>query len=720
MDMSRLSDEDLRAIRDGQFTRLSPQGQAALSSQAASKRQGKAADGGVSDGVKMGLRDPVDAGAQMLRRIIPEPIARAVDAAGNWMADQGLPVARSQGVAGVDRIVNDVNEQYAADREAAGREGFDFARLTGNVVNPVNAALPSAAGARTVGQIARVGATAGAAGAVMQPVVGDTENFWTEKGKQAAGGAAAGAVLAPVLARGGEAGGRAVVRMLDRAPKPGPAVVGGAPALNRADLDAAVSRLLQSQGVRAQDAPKIILDSVRNQISSAFQTGGRLDPAAALRKAQSEALGLTDDAALTAGQLTRDPIRYAQERNLSGVVINTPQGPGNPLATRFQNQNQRLMGVFDDAGANQAADRVTGGQQLLDVLQEANVRADAEKRAAYAAFEQATGRAMPIPLQGLAQDYAETLRRSGDNIPAAVRSAFESLGLLSGKQQRELTIEGAEDLIKNVININDPGPVNAPVHRALGALRAAVNKAVEDGADAMQTGAGAEAAMLGREARATAAGIFQSRRDIPALAAAAKDVPPDRFVQQFLLNAPVREVEGMAAILRQNPAAMQQARAQIAEHLKRAAFGENLTGDKLVAPERLAATLRAIGSERLKVFFSPDELVKLNLAAKIAADINTVPAGAKNAVNYSNTAAGVFNLLQRLAEAPGVRQIPGARALANQAGEIVNERAIGSALQPAQTVTQPAAELSPEARRALQRLFAPAAVAGGAVVGSGQ
>jgi hypothetical protein len=158
----------------------------------------------------------------------------------------------------------------------------------------------------------------------------------------------------------------------------------------------------------------------------------------------------------------------------------------------------------------------------------------------------------------------------------------------------------------------------------------------------------------------------------------------------------------------------------VADYLKRAAFGENLTGDKLVAPERLARTLQAIGPEKLKVFFTPEELVRLNLAAKVAADINTVPAGARNAVNYSNTAAGVFNLLQRLADAPGVRQIPGVRSLANQAGEIVNERAVNSALQAPQLAAKPPAELSPEALRALQRLFAPAAVAGGALAGSGQ
>lgn len=675
---------------------------------------GRAAEGGMAGGIKMGLRDPFDAGAQMLRRVIPEPVARAVDAAGNWLADQGLPVARSSGVEGVDKIVRDVGQQYEADRAAAGREGFDGARLVGNVVSPVNLAIPSAAGARTVGQLARTGAVAGAAGAAMQPVTEGTSDFWADKAKQAAGGAVAGGVMTPVLSKAATAVGTAAKDF--RASRPqATIVIGGTQGLTRADLDAAVGQVLQSQGMTIQEAPKVILDSVRRQIAEATAGGLRLNPQQALRQAQAEALGLTGDAALTAGQLTRDPIRYAQERNLSGVVINGPQGQGNPLATRFANQNRALAGVLDDGGL--AADRVTAGEQLLGSLQQANQRADGEVRAAYDAFRRATGRDLEVPLQGLAQDYAATLERFGEVIPAAVRRQFEGLGLLSGTQRRGLTIQGAEDLIKTINAHTDP--TNRAAFRALGELRGALQNAITGAADTAPTGAGAEAAMLAREARSTAAGVFQTRREIPALQAALNDVAPDRFVQQFIIGAPTRETAGMAQVLAQDPAAMQQARAQVLQYLRKAAFGENLAGDKTFAAERYARALDAIGPQKLRVFFSPDEAVRLTLAGRFAADINSVPAGATNAVNYSNTGSAVFNLMQRLADSPLARNIPGARALSDQAGQIVQERAIGSALAPTSAATKPPTQLSPEAVRALQALFAPAALAGGALAGSG-
>lgn len=677
------------------------------------------AGGGKLAGVGMGLRDPVDAGAQMLRRLVPESIGQAVDQAGNWLADKGLPVARSNGVQGVDRIVNEVNAGYEADRQAAGREGFDFARLAGNVINPVNAALPSAAGARTVGQLAKVGAVAGAAGGAMQPVLGDTEDFWTKKAGQAATGAAAGAVATPVMSRAVEAGGRVVKVAMQRAPSDGPRVVGG---VSRGDLDRATAQLLASQGMRLEEAAPAILSSVRRQISEAIATGRRLSPEMALRQANAEAIGLTGDAALTAGQMSRDPLQWARERNLSGVMFDTPQGPRNPLADRFASQNRALGGVFDGLGANSAADNVTTGELGLRALQAGNSRADDEVRAAYTAFEQATGKRLEIPLQGLAQDYAETLRRFGKNIPGAVRSELESLGLLSGKQTKLLTLEGAEDLIKNVINANDPGPINKPVHKALGELRASIERAITSGADNAASGSGAEAAMLAKEARNTASGVFKTRREIPALAAAANDAAPDRFVQQFVLSQsrPFREVAGMADVLRQDPQAWAAVRASVAENLRRAAFGENLAGDKVIAPERFARALEAIGPQKLRIIFSPEEVTRLNIAARVAAELESLPAGAQGARNFSNSGSAVFNLLQGLSQAPALRNIPGARALATQAGDIANERAVRSALEGVPTATAPRPELTPEQLRAMQRLFAPAAVAFGAASSSGQ
>lgn len=167
--------------------------------------QARLADqGDVGSGLLMGLRDIPDAAAQMLRRGVPEPIAQRIDQFGNYLADMGLPVARSEGVEGVDAIVNQVNEQYQQGRKAAGREGFDWARLGGGLLGaaPMAAVTPMAAGA-SLPTRALVGGATGAGFGTLNPVIGEENqaNFDNAKLEQALLGGVVGAA-APVVMSG--------------------------------------------------------------------------------------------------------------------------------------------------------------------------------------------------------------------------------------------------------------------------------------------------------------------------------------------------------------------------------------------------------------------------------------------------------------------------------------------------------------------------------------
>lgn len=153
-------------------------------------------NGGKVDGFMMGVRDPIDALAQMLRRAVPDSVGNAVDSAGNWLADKGVPIARSNGVAGVDKLVNDANAQYDADKQAAGRDGIDWSRMGGNVAGavPFMYASGAATAPTLIGRMA-VGGAQGAGFGMLNPVVGEQQqgDFWGEKGSQATTGAAFGA-----------------------------------------------------------------------------------------------------------------------------------------------------------------------------------------------------------------------------------------------------------------------------------------------------------------------------------------------------------------------------------------------------------------------------------------------------------------------------------------------------------------------------------------------
>ncbi len=146
-------------------------------------RQGNAANGGVLSGLGMGLMDPIHAGTQMLTNALPTGVVQAGSRFKNWLADNtGLVERIPEG--GYDQMVRDREAQYQADRAAAGRSGFDAARMVGNVTVTAPAALVP--GANTIAGAALVGAGMGA----LQPVTAG--DFWSEKMKQAGLGAAVG------------------------------------------------------------------------------------------------------------------------------------------------------------------------------------------------------------------------------------------------------------------------------------------------------------------------------------------------------------------------------------------------------------------------------------------------------------------------------------------------------------------------------------------------
>ncbi|MGH8665908.1 MAG: hypothetical protein ACREUX_16730 [Burkholderiales bacterium] len=155
---------------------------------------------------------------------------------------------------------------------------------------------------------------------------------------------------------------------------------------------------------------------------------------------------------------------------------------------------------------------------------------------------------------------------------------------------------------------------------------------------------------------------------------------------------------------RSDPAAFQEARSQIGAALARAALGENVTGDRVISPERLNRAVRTMGTDKLMAFFTPEEVNKIQALGRVAAYINAVPTTA--AVNTSNTASTLFNLMRQL---PGM---PSALAIGSQVvSPVRNSWVVSAALS--EEVPQTEAELPPE----VLRLLGPLTTAGGIASG---
>lgn len=585
------------------------------------------------------LDDPSLMDSALSKVRIPEPI--------QWLAGKarGVAMGAADPVVGAaqlaanhplmpDAITQGVNSAIAAKEKEYGDHGFDGARLLGNLISPANMVMAGGPlrQAATAGARALQGVGLGAMFGAAQPVA-DAKDYWASKAAQMGVGAITGGIMSPAIGKLGD-------MVVDRlSPKLSPESV---KMMSSGQEREAVDSVLKDMPGLSQ-FPQEYLDTLRQQVAESLKQGKRLDAAALLRKMDFEKQGMSP----LLGQITRDPQVFAREQNMRAVP-----GVGDPLMARITQQNQKLqndIGAFaSGAGESQAAD-----VSLFNALKSTDAKLRGAVTGAYSDARAQTGKSADVPLQGLAQDYADILDRFADKIPAGVQNQFRKLGLdpsSPSNQRRVFTVEDADKLLK-VINDNWS---NEPATRnALGQLSQKVKAAILD----------APADDVFAKARQMAADRFWLQEAIPMLEAASRgEIAPDKFVRSFIINGNPRQVKMTADLLKvTSPEAWQEARAQIGEYLKRAAFGENGAGDKAIAPERFQQAIRALGSERLGAFFTSQEIAELQRLGRIAAYTGSAPAKAPVLGNPNMVwAADLISRIPYLGKVAGIGRGPAA------------------------------------------------------------
>ena len=399
-----------------------------------------------------------------------DPVVGAVQFAAN------LPGIRSLAGDSVNSGIKAKEAEYEAARASAGRDGFDAARFAGYLAAPSNVALasriPAAAG--FLGR-AGTGAAAGAVGSAMTPET-DTENYWSKTAGKAAVGGAAGAVLAPVAGAVGDRIGR-MFQGSGAPPAGGLPPIAGAPGTHAADE--AIARAAAEAGQTIDDIPQSVLYQLRAQAQHALSQNQTLDTAAALRKADFEALGQQP----LLGQITRDPMQFAREKNLRGIA-----GAGEPIAARLAGQTEGLSRTL--GGFAQGADEAfAGGQKIASGLGSIDARARSAVDDAYNAARDSAGRYVDLDNVGFVKAANDALDEGmlGHYLPDQVRNMLNDVS--TGKIPLNVNTAVQMD---SVLSAAQRGAMPAE-RKALGAVRDALNGA----SPANNTGADALAAFQG-------------------------------------------------------------------------------------------------------------------------------------------------------------------------------------------------------------------------------
>lgn len=532
----------------------------------------------------------------------------------------------------------------------------------------VSSGLENAVGAATGAGLANVGSklTSGTTQEVLKRLSADpaTQAF-TAAGAGMAGqqsaesGGGFGAQLASSMLGGGAAAGLAApVRGLASSTVK-------LPNATPVDIEQRIMVTLQNQGIDPASITPAMKRALMDDVAKALKTGGSLNEDALSRLADYRRLGLTP----TRGRLTLDPFDITQEQNAMRMAAATGDKDAR-LPQIAQGNNQGLMGAVENFGP--LNDTYGAGQRAMSPIMSRDAMLEAQKRALYEQANQMAGGSVPLE-RGVIQRVYDQLIESNrlGSVPADIMAKLDAIS------KGSVTREGKTYAVPWNVNVLDEikSDIADAMRRADGRTRNALSTirnvldsdaVVPDkgvfGGQQLVTGAQGQAMAAAdqapanllntlNQARAANRAWMQWRESTPGVAAAVEGAAPEAWVRDNILSksASVNDVTRLAGEIGSSQPALEAVRGQIVQHLKSAAIGKgNANETANFSGRQWLSALSDIGDRKLSLFFSPEELASLKAIGRVGSIETFQPRG--SAVNNSNTAAGVANLLQGLSK----------------------------------------------------------------------
>lgn len=566
-----------------------------------------------------------------------------VNAGINAATGSSLP---TNGYEAATKYARNLNADYAQARENAGRSGFDAWRLTGNIAPTV--LVPQAMGAPSVLGVSARGAPllSRATGLAALQNAGIGAGFGAGMYADDAGQRLQNMTLG---ALGGAAGGVIADRLIPSiAGKAVQATVGAraAPAPSAAETARQARRqvftALQSQGIDIRTVRKEVLRAMQAEVADALKAGKVIDPQSIARQSALESVGIRG----TRAQVSGDAAQWQAERALSKL-----QEVGDPLRYKYIGDHAALSGKLDEIGlqtGGRQVDQVEAMTGVFDALRSNDVQRRSAVNALYEQARQITGNDMPLDANRMMAAMNADLDSHGLEyfLKGEIRGIFRDV--TRKKNPVPLTLAKKEAILKAInsrLNNTTDGSQRYALQIARQHLEQEVTQTMDDiGASMANTAQpfSNDAVQAWQTARAAAAQRFGVNKRTPAIQAALDDAAPDKALQRLVLGADTRDLRALVTELKGNPAAMNDLRRQVIEHIAAQSVNPN---NGQFRPSAMRKVLTSLGDRRLSMLFSKDQVARLKQIDAAAHYLITEPLG--SSVGHSNTAAELVNHLNR-------------------------------------------------------------------------
>jgi hypothetical protein len=429
------------------------------------------------------------------------------------------------------------------------------------------------------------------------------------------------------------------------------------------DVERRITIALQNQGIDPASITPALRQSLMDDVRQALKTGGSLNEDALARLADYRRLGLTP----TRGRLTLDPFDVTQEQNAMRMAAATGNRDAR-LPQIAQGNNQTLLNAVE--GFRPVNDAFGAGQTAMSPILSRNAQLEANKAGLYNRANQMAGGDIPLERGVIQQVYDDLIRANRlGSVPADIMAKLDTIS------KGTVTREGRTYDVPWNVNVLDElkSDIADAMRRADGRTRNALStiRNVLDsdavmpsktvlGGNQLVTGAKGQAmaaadqgpaALLDalNQARSANRGWRTWQESTPGVQSAVEGANADTWIRNNILSktAGLQDVQRLAGEIGSSQPALEAVRGTIVQQLKDAAIGKgNQAQTANFSGRQWLRALDDIGDRKLRLFFSAEELEQLKAIGRTGSVETFQPRGA--AVNNSNTAAGIGNLLQGL------------------------------------------------------------------------
>lgn len=563
--------------------------------------------------------------------------------------------------------------RYLQDR-ATGMPSKPLGMVASQFADRIGLPTPQGANERVIGDAARLvagaGGVVGAAGAAtrLPGIAGTAAKFLGANPVQqlaaaAGGGAAGGASREAGGGTGEQIGATVLGTVLGGMTASG---VGGV--VNRINamraspmqFEGKVTLALQENGVDFAALPAAVRETLLKDVKKAMNAGGELNSDALRRLADFRATGATP----TRGMLTLDPVQLTREKNLAKIGANTADEGLQGLAQVQNQNNSRLIGNMNTLGAGNGSVDEAGNAVVGAITGRQSALRGAEQ-SAWDAARNSPGYKQPISA-GVLSDINKALDEEG-LMPFMSKEISNYMGAFQSGQ-RPFTPQDYRNLQSMLAREAKAGGNS-------GYTAGVAQRILQSGADVAplppmppgMTTAGQAAtlqadAAAAQAARDSLAGVNQARGATRAAYAYEDSSPlvrsvlsdgatsdPARIAQRFVIGGTPTEAATLAGEV--GPTGIPVIKNAILAHLKSKAVSGAADEVANFSQSSFNKALREVGTEKLRLFFSPEEIAALQANGRVASYMQVQPAG--SAVNNSNSGAlmlgGAYDWLNAVA-----------------------------------------------------------------------